>query len=371
VRTATATTVPGGTVDVDPVVAGGVDALGHPGRLRAGWVVAGVAAVVGALVLGVAMGPASLPLRGVVLELLDHLPGIAVDSGLSERQADILWELRMPRALLGLLVGALLSLSGASYQGVFRNPLADPWTLGAAGGAGLGATLVIAYHLDGGPAWVDPVPLAAFVGAILAVVLTYALGTSGGMRSTASLLVAGVAVAAFMSAVQTFVQQRNIEDIRDVYSWLLGRLNGSNWHDVRMLVPYGVASATVLLLHRRVIDIMAVGDEEAAALGLHPARTRLVVVIAATLATAAAVAVSGLIAFVGIIVPHTIRLVVGSSNRIVLPLSVLFGGAFLCLADVVARTALDGAELPIGVITAFFGAPFFVLVLRTSRRAIT
>jgi iron complex transport system permease protein len=168
--------------------------------------------------------------------------------------------------------------------------------------------------------------------------------------------------------MQTFVQQQNVDTVQEVYSWLLGRLATAGWREVAIVLPYALLSWVVIILHRRYLDVLAVGDEEAAALGVNVARVRLLVVGAATIGTAAAVAVSGLIAFVGIIVPHTIRLLVGGSYRLLLPLSIIVGGGFLVLADVLARTIVSPGELPIGVVTAFFGAPFFAVVLRTSRR---
>jgi len=183
----------------------------------------------------------------------------------------------------------------------------------------------------------------------------------------AALVLAGVTVASFLTAIQTFVQQQHAETLQSVYSWILGRLDTAGWHDVVMLLPYAAISVTILLLHRRVLDVLTLGDEEAAALGVNVGRVRLLLVAAATLGTAAAVAVSGLIGFLGIIVPHFVRLVAGGSYRLVLPLSLLVGGGFLVFADIVARTVLSPAELPIGVVTAFFGAPFFAIVLRTSR----
>ena len=274
----------------------------------------------------------------------------------------------MPRVVLGAIVGATLALAGAAYQGVFRNPLADPYLLGAAAGAGLGATLAVAYAPAG--EWRRHLlPLAAFAGAAVAVCAAYALGrTAGAGGGAPALVLAGVTIASFVTAVQTFVQQQNVDTVQEVYSWLLGRLATSGWREVAVVTPYALASWAVILLHRRLLDVLALGDEEASALGLHVARIRLVVVAAATVGTAAAVAVSGLIGFVGIIVPHTIRLLVGGSYRLLLPLSILVGGGFLVLADVFARTILSPAELPIGVVTAFFGAPFFALVLRASRR---
>lgn len=320
-----------------------------------------------AALLGLALGPVGLGTGRVARELLSHVPGLGVESPLTPTEDAILWELRAPRVALGLVVGALLASAGAAYQGVFRNPLADPYLLGAAAGAGLGATLVIAYDV-GDPLGVDLRPVAAFAGAILGVAAAYGLGRSvGGGRSTATLILAGVTVAAFLTAVQTFLQQRNTETVQEVYAWILGQLETSGWSDVAIALPYAVVSTALLVWHRRLLDVLAVGDDEAASLGVAVARVRLVVVAAATLGTAAAVAFSGLIAFVGIIVPHAIRLLVGTSYRAVLPLSLGVGAGFLVLTDLICRTAIAPAELPIGVVTAFLGAPFFAVVLRTTR----
>jgi iron complex transport system permease protein len=260
----------------------------------------------------------------------------------------------------------MLSCAGATYQGVFRNPLVDPYLLGVAAGAGLGATLMIAYA-PGQAFNGDMLPVAAFAGGALAVVIAYSIGRSARSRASATLVLAGVTVTAFFTSIQTFVQQQHSDTLQAVYSWILGSLDTAGWHDVVLILPYAAVSAIVLLLHRRVLDVMTLGDDEASTLGLNVGRTRLLLVAAATIGTAAAVAVAGLIGFIGIIVPHFIRLVAGSSYRIVLPLSLLVGGGFLVLCDVLARTVVSPAELPIGVVTAFFGAPFFAVVLRTSR----
>jgi iron complex transport system permease protein len=295
---------------------------------------------------------------------------VDLDSGLTGRQAAIVTQIRLPRVVLGLLVGAMLALAGGAYQGTFRNPLAEPYLLGVAAGAGLGVTVVVAMRAGTGMSGLPvTVPLAAFAGALGAVTLTYLLGMAGGRdRSPATLILAGVAVSAFLAAVQTYLLQRHIDVIQQVYSWLLGRLAGATWHDVRLLLPYAVVVALVLLLLRRELDVLSVGDDEAASLGLHPQHTRYLLLAAASLGTAAAVSVSGLIGFVGIIVPHVVRLLFGSSYRTILPLSMLFGGAFLAAADLAARTLDAPREIPIGVVTAFLGAPFFILVLRTTRR---
>ncbi|HEX5937955.1 MAG TPA: iron ABC transporter permease [Actinomycetota bacterium] len=329
-------------------------------RTRA--VVLGVVVLIVAFIAGLLVGPvpiAPADALGWLFPFGERPPG------LSEQQATILTDLRLPRVIVAGLVGAALSASGAGYQAVFRNPLADPYLLGAAAGAGLGATLAVVF----GPssAFAFAVPLAAFVGALAGVGLAYGLGRSGlGGRSTTSLILGGVAVASFLTAIQTLIQQQRSDTLRQVYSWILGRLGTTGWDDARIALPSVVIAVTILWLVRRLLDVIEVGELEAESLGLHVGRLRIVVVVAASLATAAAVSVAGLIAFVGIIVPHTVRLLAGSSYRQVLPLSVLFGASFLILVDLVARTAMAPAEIPIGVLTAFLGAPFFVFALRRS-----
>jgi iron complex transport system permease protein len=273
----------------------------------------------------------------------------------------------MPRVVLAGIVGATLSLGGASYQGVFRNPLVDPYLLGAAAGGGLGATLVITTVGSDRLEWpVDPVPLVAFMFALGTVALTYLVGASfGGLRASSTLVLAGVAMVSLTTAIQTFILQRNSDVVREVYNWILGRLATASWGDVVLVLPYVALSTTVLLFHRRHLDVLRVGDEEAAALGIPVARVRLTVVVAATLGTAAVVAVSGLIGFVGLVVPHMVRLMAGSTYRVVIPLAITVGGAFLILADIPGRTLSSPAEVPIGVVTAFIGAPFFIILLRT------
>ena len=331
------------------------------------WITGASTVLVVALLVGVMIGPAGPSWWRVPLALIDHLPLVRVDSGLSATDWAIVWQIRAPRVVLAALVGATLSIAGASYQGVFRNPLVDPYLLGVAAGAGLGATIVMTVNRAGTSSWpVDPLPVAAFLGGLAAVVVTYVVGTApGGERSATSLVLAGVAVTSLATAMQTFLLQRNSDVVRQVYSWILGRLSTATWGDVRLVLPYVVVSTVVLLLHRRLLDVLRVGDAEASALGVDVGRVRLAVVVSATLGTAAVVAVSGLIGFVGIIVPHAVRLVAGASYRVVLPLSLLVGAAFLIVADIPGRVLDRPAETPIGVVTAFLGAPFFLLILRT------
>ncbi|MGY1703827.1 FecCD family ABC transporter permease [Geodermatophilus sp. SYSU D00697] len=343
----------------------------RPRRRTAGVLSASAAALVLALLAGVWVGALPLPPGAVVATLADRALaplGVDVPGGLDGTGAAVLLQLRLPRVVLAALVGSGLAVSGAAYQAVFRNPLADPYLLGAAAGAGLGATLVIAYAPGTSLGPVGVVPLAAFVGALAGVGTALLLGAAAGGSHSPSLLLAGVAVASFLAAAQTLVQQQNTDDLREVYGWLLGQLGRAQWSDVVLVLPYLGLACGVLLLCGRALDVLAVGDDEARSLGVHPGRMRLLVVLAASLATASAVAVSGLIGFVGLVVPHIARRLVGGSNARVLPAALLVGGAFLVLADLVARVVLAPAELPIGVVTAFVGAPFFAGLLWAGAR---
>ena len=324
------------------------DAVAAAPRGRSWWLPASLVVLAGAFVLGAYIGPAG------------HITGA---------NWHLIWEVRMPRVVLAALVGAMLSVAGASYQGAFRNPLADPYLLGVAAGSGLGATIVFVAGRAGTQHWlIDPLPLASFVGGLTAVLVTYVIGAAfGSARSSLTLILAGVAVTSLATAIQTFVLYRNNDVIREVYSWILGRLSTATWRDVRLVFPYIAVSCVVLLLHRRQLDVLRVGDDEAASLGMRVSRVRLVVVIAATMGTAAAVSVSGLIGFVGIVVPHAIRMMAGASYRRLLPLTIVLGAAFLILTDIPGRILNHGAETPIGVVTAFFGAPFFIVVLMRKR----
>ncbi len=327
--------------------------------------------VAGVALLSATRGAAGLGFTDVLAAIADRLPLVELDSGLSSRQEGILFQIRLPRLVLGMLVGGALAMAGAAYQGVFRNPLADPYLLGISAGAGFGAVLAIGFGLDLGLGPFDAVAAAAFVGAIVAVTASATIAR-GAWRSTATLLLAGIAMASLFSAAQTYaLSQLNEALTREVISWLFGRLNTSGWGEVGILGPYVIVCGLVLLLHRRHLDVLRVGDDEARSLGINPTRLRLVVILAASLLTAAAVSVSGLIGFVGLVVPHVVRLLVSHSYRVIVPLSALGGAAFLALVDTGARTLTAPAELPVGVITALVGAPFFVLVLwRASRKVL-
>ena len=326
------------------------------------WSLSAVAVLV-TVTLGVSIGAVNIAPLTVWSEISKQVFGSSAN--LSAAESTIIWQLRLPRVLLALVVGAMLASAGCAYQGTFRNPLADPYLLGVSAGAGLGATIAIFYS-SGQVRFL--LPIAAFIGALSAVFLTYSLGRSAiSGRSSTALVLAGVAVASLLTAVQTLLQQQNTDKIREVYAWVLGRLSTSGWNDLLIITPYVAICILVLLRYRRVLDVFAVGDEEAQTMGLPVGRARGAIIVAASLGTAAAVSVTGLIGFVGIIVPHILRLIVGNSYRILLPLSVVYGGIFLVLADIFARTVLAPQEISIGVVTALLGAPFFLFVLGSSK----
>ncbi len=332
-------------------------------RLSAAVVLSAFAVLTAIGLLSAASGAAGLPFAGVVEAIVAQLPALGVESSLSARQESILFQIRLPRLVLGMLVGGSLGMAGAAYQGAFRNPLADPYLLGVSAGAGFGAVLAIGFGLDLGWGPFGAVPAAAFVGAMLAVSASAAIARSSG-SAPATLLLGGIAMASLFAAAQTYaLQQLSETRAREVLSWLFGQLNTSGWDQILILGPYVLVCGFFLMTHRRHLDVLRVGDDEARALGLNPSRVRFGVITASSLLTAAAVSVSGLIAFVGLVVPHIVRILVGHSYRVIVPLSALTGAAFLAFVDVGARTIVAPSELPIGVITSFVGAPFFVFVL--------
>ena len=306
------------------------------------WAVLCIVAVL-ALVASVVLGPAAVPLG----ELL---------------RSDIVWNLRAPRAVLAFLVGGSLGVAGAGLQALVRNPLADPFLLGLSGGAGLGAVLAIALHLPG--PWV--LPIAAFVGALAALVLVYRLGLVGGATlDPRILLLGGVAVGAFAAAITTaIVALADAAELRNAFLWLWGGLSTASWNAVLVVALYAPLPLAVLLAASRPLDLLALGEESAGYLGADVESVKRRVYLAASLLTAVAVAVSGVIGFVGLIVPHLARLTWGHRHRALLPAAFIGGGALLAIADTLARTAVAPRELPVGVVTALIGVPVFAFLLR-------
>lgn len=334
--------------------------IGHQFLLRMG---VALAFLVGCVLFSLSQGAADIPfettIRIVMAEL--HLP---VEQDWTATQETIVVDVRLPRVLMAAVVGAVLAICGGAYQGVFRNPLADPYLIGAASGAALGGTIAIVSDIDGNYYAASLLTVFAFVGAITASFVSFALGRSSREAPTVSLILAGVAVSAFATAVTSLMMLRSEDDLRVVLSWVLGGFNLASWDKMWLLLPYAMPAVVVVLLHGRLLNAMQVDDEEAQHLGVNVGRVRFILIAAVSVATAAAVSVSGIIGFVGLVVPHAIRLLGIADYRQLLPLSALLGGALLVLADVLARTIIEPAEIPVGVLTAILGAPFFLLLLQ-------
>jgi iron complex transport system permease protein len=325
-------------------------------------------AIIGLVAAGI--GSVAIPPSTVALIVADHLPLVTVDHTWPESWDAIVWQLRLPRVVLAGLVGAALAASGATYQGLFRNPLADPYLIGVAAGAGLGATIVLVVGLPARLGGVSMLPIAAFAGAICAVAVAYVVSRRSGRMSLATLILAGVAVASIAGALTSLIMIRANPDVRPLLGWLLGGLAGARWAHTGILLPYLVIGVTGMVLYARLLNVLQLGEDEAEQLGVSVERTKVVLVVLATLTTAAAVSVSGVIGFVGLVAPHAVRLIWGHDHRTLLPVAVAFGAGFLILADLVARTVASPSELPVGIVTAFCGAPFFLYLLaRMGRRA--
>ena len=275
----------------------------------------------------------------------------------------LLLDLRLPRIVLALVVGAALSTAGTSFQGVFRNPLADPYLLGVSAGAGLGATIAIIWKPLAGLG-IYSIPATAFVGAVLAAFLVYRLATFAGHTSGASLLLSGVAVGSTLTALMSFFMVATEYDLRTVMVWLMGGFTTASWDKIFIALPVVGLGFIYMMTRARRMNLLLMGEERAQELGVDGQRTRRNLMVAAALTTAAAVAFSGLIGFIGLMVPHIMRLVVGPDHRRLLPAAALFGAVLLLLADTVARTIVAPAEIPVGIITAATGGPFFLYLLR-------
>lgn len=308
----------------------------------------------------------SLAIGSVVIPPLEVWRAITGTSTIDAFRT-ILWDIRLPRTILIALVGAALGGSGAAYQGLFRNPLADPYLIGVASGAGLGAVLALSIHWSYTTLGLLAVPLAAFIASLLTVYLVYLLANVGGVVPTTSLILAGVAVSSFAVSLTSFLMLRSTGDVRRALGWLLGGTSLVGWDVTLALIPYLFIGLTVLLLNGYSLNVMQFGDDQAMQMGLDVRRAKFIIIVAASLVTAGAVSFAGIIGFVGLIVPHVVRIWWGVDYRRIIPLSIIGGAGTLLLADVLARIVIAPQELPLGIITALVGAPFFLWVLRRAK----
>ena len=338
----------------------------YPTRLHRGLLLVVVSfLVIAAGAIAVTFGSIAIPLETLLQIIVAKFPGMEIARTWSPSWETILFDIRLPRVVLAALVGSALATSGATYQGLLRNPLADPYLIGVSAGAGLGATIAIVFSFGA-------IALCAFVGAIGATVLIYALARTGGRTTPTTLILAGVALGAFLSAITSFLMFHGDSAFRtqQIIAWMMGSFSLSSWQDVAVMLPYLGIGWLVLYLNARVLNVLQLGDTQAQQLGVPVERVTMILVAAASLITAAAVATSGIIGFVGLIVPHAVRLVWGPDHRFLLPMSALIGATFLIIADTLARTLLSPSELPVGIITAFCGAPFFLYLLRRNKETL-
>jgi iron complex transport system permease protein len=280
----------------------------------------------------------------------------------------IVLQIRLPRIILSVVVGAGLAAAGTVFQGIFRNPMADPYIIGVSAGAALGATVAIVSGLTFAVAGVGATTVLAFVGALAVTLLVYRLAWARGEAAVEHLLLAGIAVGAFLGAIISALQLFGGDSLQQVIFWLMGGFSGRTWEHVRLAVPYVATGYLVARLLARDLNLMVMGDETARSLGVPVARSRTLLIVAGSLMAASAVAVSGLIGFVGLVVPHLMRLLTGPDHRRLLPSAALGGGFVLLLADTVARSIIPPADVPVGIVTAALGAPFFLYLLRRHRR---
>ena len=326
--------------------------------------VGGIVALAIALVLGVGLGTVAISPTATIGILAERLLGIRVDRAWSAATETIVWDLRLPRVLTSMVVGAGLAVAGTTFQGLLRNPLADPYVLGTASGAALGAAIAVVIPIRLTFLGFGLIHVLAFAGALAAVYTVYRLSRIGGLSPLTSLLLTGYAVGSLLAAGLAMAMYLSGAALRQIFSYLLGGFDTSSWSQLGGALPLVAIGSVFILFRARALNGLLLGEEAAVHLGVDVRRERAILLSLASLVTAAAVAVSGLIGFVGLVVPHVVRLIVGPNARVVLPLSALGGAGLLAFADLAARLL---GEIPVGVVTAVIGAPFFLFLLRRSR----
>ncbi|MCE5168769.1 iron ABC transporter permease [Paenibacillus profundus] len=317
-----------------------------------------------------AVGSVQMPLGEMTRILLHHIPGLDSIFPVTwdDASAQIMMKVRFPRVVLAMLVGAALGVAGTAFQGVLRNPLADPYTLGVSSGASVGAALLIYFGLQYALLGEWTIPVVAFATGTLTLIIVMRLANDGGKIPIETLILSGVVMQAFLGAIVSFLVAMTKQTINEILFWVMGSLALRGWSYTVVLGPYLAIGIIILISYARPLNLLALGERQASHLGLHVERTKWVVLLTATLITAAAVSVSGVIGFVGLVVPHILRLIVGPDYRYLIPLSAVGGAIYVMWADTIARTAFAPTEIPLGVVTAFIGAPFFAYLLIRNKR---
>ncbi len=341
--------------------------IGWIGRTRRRSIVltgSGVLALVVVVCIGVAMGSVAIAPQDTLAIVVHRLFGIDLGRTWSASAETIVWDLRVPRVLTSLVVGTALAVAGATFQGLLRNPLADPYVLGTASGAALGAAIAVLLPVRIVILGFGLLQGLAFLGALVSIYTVYRLSRIGGLSPLTSLLLTGYAVGSLLAAGLAMAMYLSGAALRQIFSYLMGGFDTASWPQLAGTLPLVVVGCALILMRARSLNGLLLGEETAAHLGIDVGRERAILMALASLITAAAVAVSGLIGFVGLVVPHVVRIMVGPNARLVLPLSALGGAVLLAFADVIARSA---GEIPVGIVTALIGAPFFIVLLRRTR----
>ncbi|UJF34472.1 FecCD family ABC transporter permease [Paenibacillus hexagrammi] len=322
------------------------------------------------ILVSLSIGTAQLPLLQIAAIIGKHLPwsGDYIQTNWPASSEQIILKVRLPRVILGILVGASLSIAGAAFQGVLRNPLADPYTLGVSSGASVGAAFLIYFGLQ--YAWFGQwsIPIVAFATGLASLLVVLKLAQTDGMLKLETLILSGVIMQAFLGAIVSFMVSLSKQVINEIVFWLMGSLAMRGWSYTLTITPYLMIGICILAGYARSLNVLSLGERQAAHVGVHVERTKLIVLIVATFVTAAAVSVAGVIGFVGLIIPHLVRLLVGPDYRLIIPLSMIGGGIYVLWADTLARTLLSPTEIPLGVITACLGAPFFAYLLHRDKK---
>jgi len=316
--------------------------------------------------LSIALGAVTIPPGNVLKILLNKLPWFELEGIWPAYFETILWDLRLPHTILVTLTGAALAGSGASFQGLFRNPLADPYLIGVASGAGLGAIVVMSIPQAGRYL----IPIGAFLGGLGTIAVVYRLAKVGKIVPLTTLILAGVAIGSFTSALTSFLMLISDEMILQAMSFLLGGSTVTGWEPIAIALPYFSVGILLLVLSGHSLNVLQFGEEQALQLGLSVERVKIFIIISASLTTAAAVSFSGVIGFIGLVVPHIIRLVWGGDYKKLIPLSILGGGITLLISDILARIVMAPSYLPVGIVTALIGAPFFLWILRRAKKEV-
>ncbi|WP_408956557.1 FecCD family ABC transporter permease [Natroniella sp. ANB-PHB2] len=321
-------------------------------------------------ILGVSLGATEISFSDVSKILINEVPvlGNFIELGDVEINQVIIFQLRLPRVLLAALVGVALATSGTAFQALFKNPMADPYIIGISSGASLGAALGMIFNIDINFLKFNTIPLFAFIGALGTTFIVYNLARNGRKVAVATLLLAGIAIASFLSAVVSLLMFFNDDSIQQIIFWTMGSLANSSWQRVEMIWIYIFVGYLIIHFLAKDLNIMLLGEESAQSLGVEVEKIKKILLLAGALLAGAAVAGSGVIGFVGLIIPHIVRLVIGPDHRILIPSSALVGASFLILADLLARGLIAPIEIPVGIITSLFGAPFFIYLLHKKKR---